>query len=175
MLVGSSNEAAHALARTHGGDAFLEEMNQKAKSIGLKTAEFYDSSGLNPNNRASAKDIALALRAVLRYPEIKEITKRSRVEVIGRRSGRSYKLNSTNLLLNSQLNNEPFQIIAGKTGSLPEAGFCFAQATMNGDGNQVIAVVLGSDTHYSRFQDVKALTYWAFDNFLWPVRTTNEN
>ncbi len=171
MLVGSSNEAAHALARTHGGDEFIEKMNQKAKSIGLKTAEFHDASGLNPHNKASAKDIALAMRAVLRYPVIQEITKFSRIEVVGKRSGRSYSLNSTNLLLRSQLNQEPYTIIAGKTGSLPEAGFCFAQTTADKDGHEVIAVVLNSDTHFARFQDVKALTYWSFENFLWPVRT----
>lgn len=170
MLVGSSNEAAHALARAHGGDTFIEAMNKKARDIGMKTALFEDSSGLDPDNHASAKDVALAMRAVLQYPVIQEITKRNRVEVLGRRSGRSYVLNSTNLLLTSALNQEPYEIVAGKTGSLPEAGFCFAQTTKNAAGDEVIAVVLASDSHFSRFQDVKALTYWTFENFLWPVR-----
>lgn len=170
MLIGSSNEAAHALARTHGDEAFIAAMNKKAKDIGMKTAEFYDASGLNPRNRASAKDIALAMRAVLQYQVIQDVTRRTKIEVVGRRSGRSYSLNSTNLLLNSQLNDKPYQIIAGKTGSLPEAGFCFAQATQNETGDEIIAVVLASDTHFARFQDAKALTYWTFDNFLWPVR-----
>jgi len=169
MLVGSSNEAAHALARSHGGDAFIQAMNEKARAIGLKSVELYESSGLNPHNRASAKDIALAMRAVLRYPIIQEITELPKVSVVGRKSGRTYTLHSTNLLLGSQLNKEPYTIVAGKTGSLPEAGFCFAQTTKNKDGDEIIAVVLHAETHFARFQDVKALTYWTFDNFLWPV------
>jgi D-alanyl-D-alanine endopeptidase (penicillin-binding protein 7) len=170
MLIGSSNEAAHALARHHGGDAFLAAMNQKARDIGMKSAVFYDSSGLNANNKASAKDVAIVMRAVLKYPVIQAITKQSVVNVTGRRSGREYSLDSTNLLLGSRLNVEPYNVVAGKTGSLPEAGFCFAQTTRNEKGDEIIAVVLGSETHYARFQDVKALTYWTFENFLWPVR-----
>jgi len=171
MLVGSSNEAAHALARAHGGDAFMAAMNKKGRDIGMKSAEFYDSSGLNPNNKASAKDVALAMRAVLKYQVIQDITKQTETHVVGRRSGRTYSLDSTNLLLSSQLNREPFEIMAGKTGSLPEAGFCFAQTTKNQAGDEVIAVVLHSNSHFARFQDVKALTYWTFENFLWPVRS----
>lgn len=170
MLIGSSNEAAHALARAYGGEEFITAMNKKAVDIGMKTARFYDSSGLNPNNKASAKDIALAMRAVLQYQVIQDITKQSKADVVGRRSGRAYSLDTTNLLLSSQLNQAPYEIVAAKTGSLPEAGFCFAQTTRNDSGDEIIAVVLHSDTHFARFQDVKALTYWTFENFLWPVR-----
>lgn len=170
MLIGSANEAAHALARTHGGDDFIKAMNEKAKAIGMKSAEFYDSSGLNPGNKASAKDVAIVMRAVLKYPVIQEITKQSKVVVTGKKSGREYSLNSTNLLLGSQLNEGSYSVVAGKTGSLPEAGFCFAQTTKNEKGDEIIAVVLHSETHFARFQDVKALTYWTFENFLWPVR-----
>jgi len=168
MLVGSSNESAHALARTYGGDDFIAAMNAKAKTLGMTHAVFYDPSGLNPNNEASAKDVAIALRAALSYPEIRKITEMSRVEATGEATGRSYLLHSTNLLLASSLNKEPYHVIAGKTGSLDEAGFCFAQGTINQDGNEVIAVVLNSNNHFARFQDVKALTYWAFSNFEWP-------
>lgn len=168
MLVGSSNESAHALARTFGGDDFIHSMNAKAKTLGMTSAVFYDSSGLNPNNVASARDVAIAMRAALSYPEIRKVTEMSVAEATGKVTGRTYRLNSTNLLLASALNKEPYHVIAGKTGSLDEAGFCFAQGTKNQDGNEVIAVVLNSNNHFARFQDVKALTYWAFSNFEWP-------
>ena len=59
------------------------------------------------------------------------------------------------------------KIVGAKTGSLPEAGYCLAQVTRNKEGHEVVAVLLDSDNHFSRYSDVKALTYWAFDSFTW--------
>lgn len=169
MLVASSNEAAHALMRSHGNQEFIEAMNRKAQEIGMAHARFYDPSGLDPRNAASARDVAMAMRAALEYPEIRERTKRSSFKAVGRLKNTPVLLKSTNLLLGSDLNREPYSIVAGKTGSLDEAGFCFAQTVSDADGHEVIAVVLGADTHFSRFQDVKSLTYWAYANYDWPA------
>ncbi|MSR85109.1 D-alanyl-D-alanine carboxypeptidase [Candidatus Uhrbacteria bacterium] len=169
LLIGSINTAAEALARSTGDrTTFIRAMNEKAKSLGMIHASFADPAGLDPNSQASARDVAIALQAALSYPEIRAVTAMNKVMVLGRVSGRSFEIKSTNLLLNSFLNKAPYQILVGKTGSLPEAGFCLAQVTRNAEGNEVIAVVLGSDNHFSRFQDAKALTYWAFENFNWP-------
>lgn len=173
LLVGSVNTAANTLARSTGDtDAFLRAMNRKAKSLKMVHATYFDPSGLDPRNQASAKDVAIALRAALSYPEIRSATERSNVSFKGRATGKPYTIQSTNLLLGSFLNKAPFRIVAGKTGSLPEAGFCMAQATRNREGNEVIAVVLGSGNHFARFQDTKALTAWAFDTYEWPRRAT---
>lgn len=169
MLVASSNEAAHALMRAHGNQEFIEAMNRKAKDIGMTHAKFYDASGLDPRNTASARDIAMALRAALDYPEISDRTKRASFKAVGRIKNTSVLLKSTNLLLASDLNRDPYTIVAGKTGSLDEAGFCFAQAVSDASNHEIIAVVLGAETHYSRFQDVKSLTYWAYANYEWPA------
>lgn len=171
VLIGSVNEAANALARTTGGrDAFVAAMNRKARSIGMEQAEFFDPSGLDARNRASAKDVALALRAALNYPELRETTERSSINLAGKTNNKKYLIKTTNLLLASDLNRKPYHIVAAKTGTLPEAGFCMAQATRNEQGHEVIAVVLGGASHFSRFQDVKALTYWSFQNFEWNGR-----
>lgn len=169
LLVGSVNIAGEALARTSGGrKEFLAAMNVKAQRLGMRQAHFDDPTGLNKNNQASAHDVALALRAALRYPEIRDITKAPKIQLTGRETGKPYLIDSTNLLLGSFLNRDPYRIIAGKTGSLPEAGYCLAQATRDKGGHEVIVVVLGSDNHFSRFQDAKALTFWTFENFRWP-------
>lgn len=168
LLVGSVNAAGNVLARADGNrEAYLKAMNDKARELGMEHAIFYDPTGLDRRNKASAKDVALALRAALSYPQIRDITKLERVQFKGRLNGKTYLIKSTNLLLTSFLNKTPYKIIAGKTGSLPEAGFCMAQATQDQKGNEVIAVVLGSDNHFARFQDAKALTYWAFKNYDW--------
>jgi D-alanyl-D-alanine endopeptidase (penicillin-binding protein 7) len=168
VLVGSVNAGANVLARANGSrDAFVRKMNEKARALGMRHAFFVEPTGLDPRNRASAKDVALALRATLSYPEIRESTELTHYNVRGRATGKLYEIESTNLLLDSFLNQNHYRIVAGKTGSLPEAGFCLAQDTKNAKGNEMIAVVLGSDNHFSRFQDAKALTAWAFDNFEW--------
>lgn len=170
MLIASSNEAAAALARTSlGAEGFVKAMNIKANQLGFSAAVFHDTSGLDPRNSATARDVALAMRAALNYPAIQAIVQRSVLNVRGRNTGRLYTLKSTNLLLGSALNRDPYRIIAGKTGSLDEAGFCFAQVTRNQAGQEVIAVVLGSESHFARFQDVKSMTYWAYDAFAWPT------
>ncbi|MDO8583733.1 MAG: serine hydrolase [bacterium] len=169
VLIGSVNAAAAALARSTGDhDAFIRAMNEKARSLNMSHAVFSDPTGLDPRNKASAKDVALALRASMNYTEIRDATEQDTYDVKGRASGKPYHINSTNLLLNSFLNKGGYHVVAGKTGSLPEAGYCLAQATKNEKGNQVIAVVLGSENHFSRFQDAKALTWWAFKTYQWP-------
>lgn len=47
-LMSSENRAASALARTYPGGtrAFVAKMNQKARSVGMRNAVFYDSTGL---------------------------------------------------------------------------------------------------------------------------------
>ncbi len=168
LLVGSVNMAGNALARTTGGtESFVKKMNAKAHELGMWRASFVDPTGLNSENQASARDVAFALRAALNYPAIREITKQEKIDLQGHATGKPYAVKSTNLLLGSFLNKSPYRIMAGKTGSLKEAGFCLAQATRDEEDHEIITVVLGSENHFVRFQDAKALTYWVFQNFLW--------
>jgi D-alanyl-D-alanine endopeptidase (penicillin-binding protein 7) len=169
MLVGSVNESAKALARTSlGTEAFVKKMNEKAREIGMKHATFVDASGEDTRNTATARDVALALRAAAAYPEIPEAMAHGSVTLHGVQ--KPYLIKTTNLLWSSELNSEPYKIVAAKTGTLPEAGHCYALMTEGENGQRLLVVLLGGETHYSRFQDVKALTYWAFENYEWPRR-----
>jgi D-alanyl-D-alanine endopeptidase (penicillin-binding protein 7) len=169
MLVGSVNSAANALARVSAENEaqFVQRMNAKMREFRLKSPVFTDPSGVDATNRASAADVAAILAFASSYPEVRESAKLSEITVRGRLSNRSYTVKSTNLLLSSYLNKAPYGIVAAKTGSLPEAGYCMAQLTKNADGHQIIAVELGSDNHFSRYQDIKALTAWAFQSYTW--------
>jgi D-alanyl-D-alanine endopeptidase (penicillin-binding protein 7) len=171
LLIGSVNIAGNALARSSEGGktAFVERMNAKAKDLHLLQAKFVDPTGLEPENQASARDVATILRTALSYSEIRETTERSALTLTNRLTGKPIEISSTNLLLSSFLNKNPYRIVAAKTGSLPEAGFCLAQATRKEGAGEVISVVLGSENHFARFQDAKALTFWAFDSFTWPT------
>ncbi len=175
LLIGSVNIAGNTLARTtfEGGmPAFVAKMNDKSKELHLLQGRFFEPTGLNPENQASAKDVAILLRTALSYPEIRETTEQSALTLPNRLTGKPIEISSTNLLLGSFLNKNPYRIVAAKTGSLPEAGFCLAQATRKEGAGEVISVVLGSQDHFQRFQDAKALTFWAFDTFTWPTLPT---
>ena len=112
------------MARTVAGVAFIDAMNTKAELLGLEHAKFFDTSGIDPRNVASATDVAKIFRSASAYPEIRDMTESGsfQLEVLDKRS---VKIDPTNNLLSSYLNKDPYKIIIGKTGSLPEAGFCF--------------------------------------------------
>ncbi|MEI7512357.1 MAG: serine hydrolase [Candidatus Uhrbacteria bacterium] len=172
MLVGSVNESANALARVSlGREAFVIAMNKKAESLGMRGARFVDPAGLGSQNMATARDIAIALKAASAYPEIRDGMAKPSLSLSGTVNPKGYKIKSTNLLLATDMNRKPYKIVAAKSGTLPEAGYCFAQITEGPDGHRVISIVLNDDAHLTRFQDVKALTYWAFRSFDWSHAT----
>ncbi len=169
MLIGSVNAAANALAHAEGTrENFIQAMNQKARTIHLQHAHFVDPVGISPDNQASAEDVAMILRAALQYPEIRQATELSSIDVPSQIGHPAYHIVSTDLLIHSYLNAPPYRIVLAKTGSLPEAGFCLAQITRDAQGDQIVVVVLDSQNHLARFQDNKALAAWTFEHFEWP-------
>ena len=167
MLIGSVNAAANAIARTAGKEIFVRKMNEKVASLHLRSPIFFEPSGVNPQNQASAADLASILSTAMGYPDIQAAAHQSSIVISGLATKKTYKIDSTNLLLSSYLNKEPYKILVAKTGSLPEAGYCMGQVTQSSDGHSVIAIELGSANHFSRYQDVKNLTAWAFHAFEW--------
>ncbi|MEK7451243.1 MAG: L,D-transpeptidase family protein [Patescibacteria group bacterium] len=57
LLLESSNEAAQALADSMGRNYFVGLMNNKAKSLGMKSAKFVDPAGSESENISTAKDL----------------------------------------------------------------------------------------------------------------------
>lgn len=76
LLMVSSNDSAEALARSYGRKRFIEAMNEFAQSIGAYRTVFRDPSGLSPDNRSTAEDVALIYSWIMdNEPEIIEIVK----------------------------------------------------------------------------------------------------
>jgi D-alanyl-D-alanine endopeptidase (penicillin-binding protein 7) len=167
-LISSSNTATAALARASGlsADDFVVAMNAKAVDLGMENTHFVEPTGLDPENRASAKDVAILVRAALEDPLIQKIVVLSdyRTETA---AGRVRAVSSTDELLDSFLSKRPYTFLGGKTGYLQEAGYCFGAAAKNADGNGVVAVVLGAASKDQRFKEVKDLLYWTFDAYEW--------
>jgi D-alanyl-D-alanine carboxypeptidase len=167
-LVGSDNTATAALARLSGmteGD-FVARMNEEAAALGMQRTTFVDVTGLSQDNRSSVSDLARMLDRVLQSETIRVITQQSVVTITGS-SGALYVVESTDDLLRSFLNQPPYAIVGGKTGYLPEAGYCLGTIFSEDGGHEIIVVVLGSETDQSRFQDVKSLAAWAYKVYDW--------
>ncbi|MBI4592083.1 D-alanyl-D-alanine carboxypeptidase [Candidatus Uhrbacteria bacterium] len=169
-LIGSDNSSTAALARLSGmshGD-FIARMNETAAEFGMQQTTFDDSTGLSSKNVSVVSDLAIMFDKILEDETIAEITQLPRATITGT-SGRSYRVESTDELLGTFVDQSPYDIIGGKTGFLPEAGYCLGTLFSHENGGEIIIVVLGSETKEGRFQDVKSLAVWAYKTFDWSV------
>ncbi len=165
-LIASANDGVRALVRSTGltSDAFADRMNTKARALGMTNAHFVEPTGLDSANRGTARDVVMLLRAAHEKSLIRDVTRMAGGTITV--NGVLKNIKSTDLLLLSFLNENPYSIAVGKTGSLDAAGYCLGLLVEH-EGNGVYAVVLGSTDHFSRFSDAKALVYWAFNKWQW--------
>lgn len=170
MLVASSNNSAVALARSTGfsQEEFASLMNNKALDLGMNDSSFVEPTGLDPQNISTAADIIKLAEAALDRPEITDATSQSEYTFSVLNTDRTYTLENTDRLLNSYLD-----IKSGKTGYLDEAGYCLVSNVRGSGGQEVLVAVLGSESEESRFQEVKALAQWSYDNYIWPNEMIN--
>lgn len=156
MLMSSENRAAAAMARNYPGGtaAFVARMNRKAQAIGMKNARFYDSSGLNGGNVATAADLVHLVQAAHDYPEIREFSTTQAHELV-LASGRRLAYHNTNSLVK----DDDWQIGLQKTGFINEAGKCVVmQATIA--NTPLVIVLLDSDGKYQRLADANRIKRW---------------
>lgn len=172
-LVGSSNSAVMTLVRESGlgSTEFIKQMNKEAEKLGLLHTKFDEPTGLSPENKSTAKEVAILLKNSLNISEIQEVvTKKSYEFLVTDTQGakKKRKVNSTDQLLFADLDNGQIKAITGgKTGFIEEAGHCFAVEVENAQHNKIITVILGSDSEDQRFSEAKALSDWTFRSFVW--------
>lgn len=171
-LVGSSNTATAALARAAGlgEEGFVAAMDAKAVELGMSGSKFADPTGLDPDNRSTARDIAILAQKAFGDDRIADAATSAEYSFlpVGSKSKKERTVRSTDALLGSMLNKGEFRIAGAKTGTLGvETGYHLAIAVGNGAGHELLAVVLGSEDNQARFDDAKALAYWSFDAYEW--------
>ncbi|MCM2283499.1 MAG: D-alanyl-D-alanine carboxypeptidase [Desulfobacula sp.] len=141
IMVASGNDAAHAVAEHLAGtqEAFVEEMNKKAKSLGMNDSEFHSVHGLPPSegqiaDASSCHDLMLLSRELLKYPKLLEWTA---IQTEPFREG-AFVMNNHNRILGKLTGADGF-----KTGFYSDAGFNVV-ATAKKDGLRLVVAVLGS-------------------------------
>ena len=156
--VASANDAAVVLAETIAGseDSFVEQMNSRAKELGMKDTVFKNCNGLDEDGHlTSAYDVAVMSKELIKHEKIFDYTS---IWLDYLRDGETQIVNTNKLL-------KTYTGITGlKTGTTDDAGCCMS-ATATRDGITVIAVVLGCDTGTSRFADCATLMDYGFANY----------
>ncbi|MFH0815052.1 MAG: serine hydrolase [Candidatus Falkowbacteria bacterium] len=170
-LIASDNNAIKAMLRALGlkENEFVKLMNDKARALDLVSTEFSDSTGLDAGNKSSAIDVAKLLHYALQQNGIREMVLQQSYEFkILNKKIKSRKVFTTDFLLASFLNDpvRGYELFGGKTGYTIEAGFCLA-AELAKNNHPIIIVVLGSASLDDRFNDVKVLADWVYENYKW--------
>ena len=159
VCVSSGNDAAVALAEHVAGvtELFVEQMNNRARELGMKDTHFVNCTGLTAEGHVtSAHDIALMSRELLlHHPEVRNYTT---IWMDTLRSG-TFGLSNTNKLIRF------YEGATGlKTGFTQEAGYCIS-ATAERDGMELIAVIMKGTTSDSRNTDAKTLLNYGFSTY----------
>lgn len=159
VCVSSGNDAAVALAEKVAGvtELFVEQMNNRARGLGMDDTHFVNPTGLTAEGHVtSAHDIALMSRELLtKHPDIRSFTT---IWTDSIRNG-TFDLANTNKLIRR------YDGATGlKTGYTASAGYCIS-ATAEREGMELIAAVMKGETADKRNADAKALLNYGFSAY----------
>ncbi len=153
MMIQSANDAAHALARAAAGSvpAFVEEMNAKARELGMTDTVFRTPHGLPPPSRRTAegdltspRDFAKLSRHLISQTDVLRYT-----SIRLREFGTGVRAEPMQMVNHNKLVEKVAGVDGLKTGFTNGAGFCLA-ATAERGGRRVIVVTMGSPSQKTR-------------------------
>lgn len=161
LLLESGNDVALALAENYSGgySAMIDDMNEKAKKLGMNQTNYRNVSGIDQfGHQTTPRDMAILAAEAMKIPEFRNIVGTKEKNIISLDGKITHKLANTNELLGA------IDGVAGiKTGWTTLAQECLI-AYVERDGHRIIFVVLGSQ---DRFGETKQLIDWVFSNHLW--------
>lgn len=166
-LAVSSNTATMGLVEQSQipQDEFIRRMNDKALKLQMYHTHFSEPTGLDPANVSTAREYANLVRVALDREEIRRAVALRSYE-LGVPVGQRRTVKVTDALMVKGLDNPAYNLVGGKTGYLEESLYNMA-ALAQYDDHELVVVVFGSKTSIDRFNDVKKLIQWGFDNFKW--------
>ena len=168
ICIVSANDCTVAMAEYLAGteESFVEQMNAKAKELGMNDTTFKNCHGIDEDGHVtSAYDIALMSRELLnKHPSI---TKYTTIYMDSLRDGKSSLVNTNKLVRN-------YQGATGlKTGSTSVALYNLSASATRNDLS-LIAVIMKAPTSPIRFAEAQKLLDYGFNNFEYK-KLTNKN
>ncbi len=165
IVVASGNDATVAMAEYIAGseDAFVQMMNDRAKTLGMDNTHFTDCCGLteDPSHLTTARDIAVMSRELInKYPQIHNYSTiwMENIVHVTNQGTKEFGLANTNKLLKMATN---FRTTGLKTGSTSLAKYCLS-ATAEKDGVRLIASIMAAPDYKVRFQDAVTLLNYGY-------------
>jgi D-alanyl-D-alanine carboxypeptidase (penicillin-binding protein 5/6) len=156
-IVQSGNDACIVFAEAIAGneDLFARLMNERARELGLQSADFRNSTGLpDPSQAISVRDLAkLAAHLIRNYPEFYKYYGQ------GEFTWNKIRQTNRNPLLEMNIGADGL-----KTGYIKDAGYGLVGSAVQ-DGQRLIVVVHGLETAKDRANEARRLLEWGFRNF----------
>ncbi|MBN1365658.1 MAG: serine hydrolase [Syntrophaceae bacterium] len=154
-LMSSDNRCARALGRTYPGGfrECVRAMNVKARSLGLSSTRFQDTTGLSGGNLSSAKDLAKLVDAAYQYDLIRDFTTRKSATIFA--GWHILKFRNTNKLVR----NSDWDIGLSKTGFTGEAGKCLVMQA-NVAERSLLIILLHARNSRARINDANRIKSW---------------
>ena len=165
MMLVSDNGAAIAVAQAVAGNVpdFAAMMNEKAQDIGCYDSHFVNPNGLpNPEHYSTARDMARIAMYCMQNPEFREVVGTKKEWIHWLNVDKKDSAESTNELFYDD--GFPYAGANGiKTGWTSAAGGCLA-ASARRNGTELIAIVMHSANHDTRFDDARKMLDYGFDS-----------
>ncbi len=164
LMSGSANDAAVAVAEHVSGsvEKFVEEMNLKARELGMENTRFKNPHGLHHEDHyTTAVDIGIMSRELLQYPRVLEWAtvwmdeKFLESEI---RAGEVF-LSNTNKMVRYYKGCDGL-----KTGFTDESGHSIVATAIRGN-TRFIAVAMGAPSSEERYHAARHLLDYGFANY----------
>ena len=157
MIIQSGNDACVVLAEGLAGSttAFVDQMNETAKALGLTNSHFATVDGLpDPNHYMSPRDlVTLSEHLIADFPQYYKFESEKEFTYNGIKQG------NRNPLLYKNMGADGI-----KTGHTDEAGYGLVGSAVR-DGRRVIMVISGLPSMNARAQESERILDWAYRSF----------
>jgi len=162
LLLESANDAAVALAQGVSGsrDAFVSDMNARARQLGLRGTSYANPIGLDDQgNYSTAADLAALARRLLRNRRFSSIVRMPSAEL--RSGSRPRIVRNRNDLVRSGVP----AVTGVKTGYTGSAGYVLVGSAQAPNGARVVSVVLGEPSEAARDAESLAALRWGIAQY----------
>jgi D-alanyl-D-alanine carboxypeptidase (penicillin-binding protein 5/6) len=157
IIIQSGNDACIVIAEGLSGseEAFADEMNKRAKEMGLKNSTFRNSTGLpDPEHLMSPYDLALLAKDTINaFPEYYHLY-----------SDKNFTYNGIKQGNRNPLLYRDTKVDGLKTGHTEESGYGLTASAAR-DGRRLILVMNGLPNMKARSSEPEKMLEWAFTEF----------
>lgn len=164
LMLRSGNDAANAIAEICAGsiDKFVEQMNAKAKELGMEGTHFTNPHGYHdPEHYSTAKDLLILAYAGMSNPDFVSIASALNYTMQPTEKRGILGIYNTNELLSSASPHFYPGAYGIKSGFTNAAGFCYVGAAKK-DDSVLYAAILKSRTRNRGWDDMANLFNYGF-------------